>query len=81
MALQDNTFCSSSSDYAYCEAFIYGVSLLENAGGVLADERTLVLFMANLGTAFQAWQINIKMQLQKSDSLPTLDYLVRDLVD
>ncbi len=81
MALQNTILSNSDSVQAYCEAFIHGVSELVKAGGVLADDTKLVLFMANLGTAFQAWQTNIRMQLRKSEALPTLDYLVRDLAD
>ncbi len=81
MALQNTTLSNSDTVQAYCVAFIHGVSELEKAGGVLADETKLVLFMANLGTAFQEWQTNIRMQLRKSEALPTLDYLVRDLAD
>ncbi len=43
---------------------------------VPADSTKLVLFIAN---AFQAWQTNIRMKLHKSENLPSLDYLVRDL--
>jgi hypothetical protein len=37
--------------------------------------------MANPGTAFQAWQTNINMQLYTSEALLTLDSLVRDLAN
>jgi hypothetical protein len=49
---------------AYSEAFVNGISELKNAGGVLAVDKKLVLFMANLGSAYQAWQTNIRMQLR-----------------
>jgi hypothetical protein len=73
----------SDSNYvqAYSEAFVNGILELERAGGMLADNTKLVLFMANLGNAYQAWQTNIRMQLRKSEALPSLDYLVKDLTD
>jgi hypothetical protein len=49
----------SNSVQAYSEAFVNGISELEKAGRVLADDTKLVLFMANLGNAYRAWQPHI----------------------
>lgn len=81
MKVINTRLSNSNSVQTYSEAFVNGISKLEIAGRVLADDTKLVLIMANLGGAFQAWQTNIRMQLRESETLPTLDYLVRDLTD
>ncbi len=61
MKVINTRLSDTNSVQAYSEAFVNGILELERAGGVLADNTKLVLFMANLGNAYQTWQTNIRM--------------------